>query len=220
MTKIAGSGSASGSISQRYGSADADPDPDPPHNVMDPQHCSQDPLAESEAADQMDRSEQHLCFRFRLDQKCHWLSCQGCVSFCVRIRTHLSTWIRIRTQNTDLGPDPVVKLPFGFEKIQWNHLFKNLYLSRYCGRKWEPVDQELTCFATGYCKKAMVIVPLLYLAPTPFFCQLIRYMGDQGVTKRCRLSSLTNMSSNAGGGCELRGLSQWVQLCSWSPNKL
>jgi hypothetical protein len=39
MTKIEGSGSESGSISQRHGSAD--PDPDPPQNVMDPQHCSQ-----------------------------------------------------------------------------------------------------------------------------------------------------------------------------------
>ncbi len=36
MTKIAGSGSESGSISQMHGSAD--PDPDPPKNVMDPQH--------------------------------------------------------------------------------------------------------------------------------------------------------------------------------------
>jgi hypothetical protein len=36
MTKIAGSGSESGSISQRHGSAD--PDPDPRHNVMDPEH--------------------------------------------------------------------------------------------------------------------------------------------------------------------------------------
>ncbi len=35
MTKIAGSGSESGSISQRYGS----PDPDPHQNDMDPQHC-------------------------------------------------------------------------------------------------------------------------------------------------------------------------------------
>jgi hypothetical protein len=35
--KIEGSGSASGSISQRHGSAD--PDPDPHRNVMDPQHC-------------------------------------------------------------------------------------------------------------------------------------------------------------------------------------
>jgi hypothetical protein len=35
MTKIAGSGSESGSISQRHGSAD----PDPSQNVMDPQHC-------------------------------------------------------------------------------------------------------------------------------------------------------------------------------------
>jgi hypothetical protein len=36
MTKIAGSGSesGSGSISQRHGSED----PDPPQNVMDPQH--------------------------------------------------------------------------------------------------------------------------------------------------------------------------------------
>jgi hypothetical protein len=36
MMKI-GSGSASGSISQRHGSAD--PDPDPHQNVMDQQHC-------------------------------------------------------------------------------------------------------------------------------------------------------------------------------------
>jgi hypothetical protein len=36
-TKIAGSGSASGSIRQRHGSADLDPDP--PQNGMDPQHC-------------------------------------------------------------------------------------------------------------------------------------------------------------------------------------
>jgi hypothetical protein len=37
--KIEGSGSESGSISQRHGSADPDPDPDPHQNVMDPQHC-------------------------------------------------------------------------------------------------------------------------------------------------------------------------------------
>jgi hypothetical protein len=37
--KIEGSGSASGSISQRYGSDDTDPDTDPHQNVMDPQHC-------------------------------------------------------------------------------------------------------------------------------------------------------------------------------------
>ncbi len=37
MTKIAGSGSESGSISLKHGSAD--PDPDPYKNVMDPQHC-------------------------------------------------------------------------------------------------------------------------------------------------------------------------------------
>jgi hypothetical protein len=36
MMKIEGSGSASGSISQRHGSAD--PDPDPHQNVMDPEH--------------------------------------------------------------------------------------------------------------------------------------------------------------------------------------
>jgi hypothetical protein len=28
------------------------------------------------------------------------------------------------------------------------------------------------------------------------------------------------MSPNAGGGGGVRGLSQWVQLCTWSPNKL
>ncbi len=42
MTKIEGSypgsGSESGSISQRHGSADPDQDPDPPQNVTDPQH--------------------------------------------------------------------------------------------------------------------------------------------------------------------------------------
>jgi hypothetical protein len=37
LTKIAGSGSASGSISRRYGSAD--PDPDAYQKFMDPQHC-------------------------------------------------------------------------------------------------------------------------------------------------------------------------------------
>jgi hypothetical protein len=37
VTKIAGSGSESGSTSQRHGSAD--PDPDPPQNFMDPEHC-------------------------------------------------------------------------------------------------------------------------------------------------------------------------------------
>ena len=37
MTNIAGSGSESGTISQRHGSED--PDPDQPQNVMDPQHC-------------------------------------------------------------------------------------------------------------------------------------------------------------------------------------
>jgi hypothetical protein len=39
MTKIAGSGSRSGSISQKHGSKD--PDPDPPQNVMDPEHWDQ-----------------------------------------------------------------------------------------------------------------------------------------------------------------------------------
>ena len=37
MTKIVGSGYASGSSSQRHGSADQDPDPH--QNVLDPQHC-------------------------------------------------------------------------------------------------------------------------------------------------------------------------------------
>jgi hypothetical protein len=36
--KIEGSGSESGSISQRHGSADSDADPDPQQNVMDPEH--------------------------------------------------------------------------------------------------------------------------------------------------------------------------------------
>jgi hypothetical protein len=35
--EIAGSGSESGTISQRHGSAD--PDPSPHQNVMDPEHC-------------------------------------------------------------------------------------------------------------------------------------------------------------------------------------
>jgi hypothetical protein len=40
--KIEGSGSASGSISQRHGSAD----PDPHQNVMDPQHCLRETLTQ------------------------------------------------------------------------------------------------------------------------------------------------------------------------------
>ncbi len=39
LTKITGSGSASWSISQRYGCADPDPHPDLYQNFMDPQHC-------------------------------------------------------------------------------------------------------------------------------------------------------------------------------------
>ncbi len=46
----------------------------------------------------------------------------------------------------------------------------------------------------------------------------------QGVTKRCRLSLLTNSAlvyePKCGEGGELRGPSQWVQLCTWNPNKL
>jgi hypothetical protein len=41
--KIDGSGSESGSISQRHESTD--PDPDPHQNVMDPQHCLKRSLA-------------------------------------------------------------------------------------------------------------------------------------------------------------------------------
>jgi hypothetical protein len=41
MTKIAGYGSAFGSISHCHGSAYPDPGPDPHQNVMDPQHCGQ-----------------------------------------------------------------------------------------------------------------------------------------------------------------------------------
>jgi hypothetical protein len=46
MTKIAGFGSESGSITQRYGSADPDPDPHSPQNVMDPQHWLKVPKRE------------------------------------------------------------------------------------------------------------------------------------------------------------------------------
>jgi hypothetical protein len=43
--KTEGSGSASGSISQRHGSADQDPDPH--QNVMDPQHWLHAPASAS-----------------------------------------------------------------------------------------------------------------------------------------------------------------------------
>ncbi len=48
--------------------------------------------------------------------------------------------------------------------------------------------------------------------------------GDQGVIKRCRLSWLTSNRALVyehkceGGGVGLRGLSQWVQLCTLRPN--
>jgi hypothetical protein len=51
VTKIAGSGSASGSISQRHGS----PDPDPHQHVMDPQHCISHYLTECRICDQSKR---------------------------------------------------------------------------------------------------------------------------------------------------------------------
>ncbi len=45
-----------------------------------------------------------------------------------------------------------------------------------------------------------------------------------GVTKRCRLSwwpiAPSYTSPNAGGGGELWDVSQWVQQCTWSQNKL
>jgi hypothetical protein len=46
---------------------------------------------------------------------------------------------------------------------------------------------------------------------------------NRGVTKRCRLSWLTNSAlvyKPKRGGRELWGLSQWVQLCAWNSNKL
>ncbi len=50
---------------------------------------------------------------------------------------------------------------------------------------------------------------------------------NQGVTKRCRLSWLTNSGGlvydpipNAGWGRELRSLSQWEHLYTWSSHKL
>jgi hypothetical protein len=57
-----------------------------------------------------------------------------------------------------------------------------------------------------------------YLLARPLHC-------DQGVIKRCRPSWLTNSAlvyepKCGGGGKGLRGLSQWVQLFTWSPNKL
>ncbi len=57
---------------------------------------------------------------------------------------------------------------------------------------------------------------VLYRRP----CELLQ----QGVTKRCRLSWLTigalEYEPKCGGRGELRGLSRWVQLYAWSPNKL
>ncbi len=68
-----------------------------------------------------------------------------------------------------------------------------------------------------------------YIRPT---CQCVAWSvtirilkcKDQGVTKRCRLSWLTNSvlvyEPKSGGVGGLQGLCQWVQLCTWSPNKL
>ena len=57
---------------------------------------------------------------------------------------------------------------------------------------------------------------------TERFCTDLITAATQGVTKICRLSWLTNSTivyePYAGGG--LRGLSQWAQLCTRSPNKL
>ncbi len=42
----------------------------------------------------------------------------------------------------------------------------------------------------------------------------------KGVTKRCRLSWLTNRVQMRGEGGGVANSSQWVLLCIWSPNKL
>ncbi len=61
---------------------------------------------------------------------------------------------------------------------------------------------------------------------TVYLTDIILYLPTaSGVIKRCRLSWLTNRAlvyepKAGGGGGGLRGLSQWVQLCTWSPNKL
>jgi hypothetical protein len=67
-----------------------------------------------------------------------------------------------------------------------------------------------------------------FLVPTTSACVLCTYKSpDQGVTKRCRLSladqqrpRLGAQMRGEGGGGELRGLSQYEQVCTWSPNKL
>jgi|688.fasta_scaffold651881_1 hypothetical protein len=51
-----------------------------------------------------------------------------------------------------------------------------------------------------------------------------RWSFTQGFTKRCRLSWLINSAlvyePTCGGRGELRGLIQWVHLCTWIPNKI
>ncbi len=64
--------------------------------------------------------------------------------------------------------------------------------------------------------------------PDPGEVSCIRIWFYQGVTMRCRLSWLTNSAlvyepkcgGRGGGGGWLRCLSQWVQPCTWIPNKL
>ncbi len=53
-----------------------------------------------------------------------------------------------------------------------------------------------------------------------FFSSFILFYSSQRVTRRCRLSWLTNSPNAWGWGGGLRDLSQWIQLCTWSPNKL
>ncbi len=58
----------------------------------------------------------------------------------------------------------------------------------------------------------------------PLGLEICGFHSVQGVTKRCRLSWLTNRAlvyePKCGGGGWLQGFCQWVQLCTWSPNKL
>jgi hypothetical protein len=94
-----------------------------------------------------------------------------------------------------------------------------------------PISAEKHSASRHLTESGILPLQLPTAGKTSFILEIIFYgyhqlIFYQGVTKRCRLSWLTNSALVYEPKCwgrgwwGLMGLSQWLQLCTWSPNKL
>ncbi len=129
----------------------------------------------------------------------------------------------------------------GMKGMMWDFIWKLFSLEIPTLRSL-PLSLSLSCPIRNW-RKIFALILTLHPPPPPHTdrtsasCSrrkivrkqhswtLRRHWLQQGVTKRCRLfwpiatsySMWAQMRGGKGGG---RGLCQWVQLCTWSPNKL